>query len=103
MNDQPYLFRRRFASEYLKETWGLDFAPRTLAKIACVSSEGPVMHYVGRIPYYSKQSLDDFARKKIGPAQCSTSERENTPALPSEPQLIPRVRPRRPLTEGGAS
>jgi hypothetical protein len=107
MNDGPYFFRRRLASGYLKETWGLDVAPRTLAKIACLSSDGPVMHYVGRIPYYSKESLDDFARKKIGPAQRSTSERsEKTPALPSEPQPfrpIRRRRPRRSFIGGGAS
>jgi hypothetical protein len=101
MNDRPHFFRRRAASEYLKETWGLDFAPRTLAKIACVSSDGPAMHYVGRIPYYSKESLDEFARKKIGPARHSTADRGE--GLISEPQPVRRGRPRRPTADGGAT
>jgi hypothetical protein len=102
MSDGPHFLRRRPASGYLKETWGLDFAPRTLAKIACVSSEGPEMHYVGRIPYYSKEALDDFARRRIGPARCSTSHREKTPSLSSEPRPLRRGRPRNPGADGGA-
>ena len=47
--------------------WGVDYAPKTLAKIACISSDGPEMHYIGRIPYYSQQALDEFAQKKLDP------------------------------------
>jgi hypothetical protein len=68
------LFRRSEASAYLKDTWGVNFAHKTLAKIACTSSDGPEMHYIGRIPYYSQKGLDEFAQKKIGPACRSTSE-----------------------------
>jgi hypothetical protein len=72
-------FRRSEASAYLKEKWGWDYAHRTLAKIACISSDGPEMHYIGRIPYYSQQALDEFAQKKIGPACRSTSDRDGQP------------------------
>jgi hypothetical protein len=68
-------FRRNDASRYLKETWGLDFATRTLAKFACLGG-GPVMEYSGRIPLYSEQALDAFARSKIKPPVKSTSERQ---------------------------
>src|SRR5262245_66257904 len=96
-NARPYFYRRRDASRYLKEFWGLDFAPRTLAKVACVSSDGPSMQYIGRIPYYSRDALDDFAGKKLGSAGRSTSDREGAPmALPSEPQSVRRVSPRMP-------
>ena len=71
----PKLFRRRNSSKYLKENWGLDFAPRTLAKIACVSSDGPEMRYVGRIPYYTQTGLDDFAAKILGPVCRCTSDK----------------------------
>jgi hypothetical protein len=70
------LYRRSDASAYLKDTWGVTFAPKTLAKIACISSDGPEMHYIGRIPYYSQRGLDEFAQNKIGPACRSTSDRE---------------------------
>ena len=71
----PRYFRRRDAAKYLKITWGIDCAPRTLAKIACISSDGPEMHYIGRIPYYEKTGLDDFAAKSLGPVSRSTSDK----------------------------
>ena len=73
--DHSLLHRRSEASQYLKNKWGVNYAARTLAKYACLSSDGPEMHYVGRIPYYSEQGLDEFALKRIGPACRSTSDR----------------------------
>jgi hypothetical protein len=52
--------RRREASTYLEEVHGLQEAPSTLAKKACLGG-GPVFEYFGRIPYYRPVSLDHYA------------------------------------------
>jgi hypothetical protein len=70
----PRFLRRADAAKYVRERWGLPLATRTLAKIACVSSDGPEMHYAGRIPLYTPESLDKWAAKKIGPPRSSTSD-----------------------------
>jgi hypothetical protein len=70
----PRFLRRADAAKYVRERWGLPLAARTLAKIACVSSDGPEMHYAGRIPLYTPESLDNWAAKKIGPPRSSTSD-----------------------------
>jgi hypothetical protein len=67
-------FRRAEASEYLKSEWGLSYAPRTLAKMASVSSDGPPMEYDRRRPLYPQDALDEWAAGKIGPRVRSTSE-----------------------------
>jgi hypothetical protein len=72
---QKRRFRRDAASKYLKEAWGLDYAPRTLAKMACVGG-GPPMEYAGRFPLYPQDGLDEWAAAKIGPRVNSTSERQ---------------------------
>lgn len=65
--------RRPDASKYLKDTWGLNYVPRTLAKLACVGG-GPEMEYAGRFPTYTEAALDAFARSKLSPPVRSTSE-----------------------------
>jgi len=72
------LLRRADASKYLKETWGIDFATGTLAKIACTSSDGPPFHKAGRWPLYPKTGLDEFALRRLGPLRRSTSDRPRT-------------------------
>ena len=67
--------RRVEASAYLKETWGIDCANKTLAKLACVGG-GPPMEYIGRVPTYPQDGLDAYAQSKIGPRVASTSERQ---------------------------
>jgi hypothetical protein len=67
--------RRADASRYLKETWGVDCAPRTLAKLACIGG-GSEMEYAGRVPLYSEPALDAFASSKISAPVKSTSERQ---------------------------
>ena len=49
-------------------------SPKTLAKLACVSSNGPPFRKAGRVPLYPKSGLDDWAQSKIGPLVRSTSE-----------------------------
>jgi hypothetical protein len=67
--------RRVDASKYLKDAWGLDYAVKTLAKLACIGG-GPAMEYAGRIPLYTESALDNFAQSKISPPVKSTSERQ---------------------------
>ncbi len=73
-SEAPRFLRRADAAKYIREQWGIPCAARTLAKIACVSSDGPEMHYAGRVPLYTPKSLDAWAVKKIGPARYSTSD-----------------------------
>jgi hypothetical protein len=75
--NQPLLnerhLRRKEAAQYVFETYNLPCSPKTLAKLACVSSEGPPFH-AGRFPLYPVSGLDAWAKKKIGPLVRSTSE-----------------------------
>jgi hypothetical protein len=66
-------YRRDAASAYLKETYGLDCAPATLAKLA-VTGGGPIMEYVGRWPHYPEDCLDEWALSKTSSRVRSTSE-----------------------------
>jgi hypothetical protein len=68
------LLRRSDAAKYVMETYGFPCSPKTLAKLACVSSEGPPFRRAGRIPLYPTSGLDAWALAKIGPLIRSTSE-----------------------------
>ena len=52
------LLRRSEAAKYVEETYGIPCAPKTLAKLACVSSDGPPFRMAGRTPLYPKPDLD---------------------------------------------
>ena len=66
--------RRVEASAYLRESWGLSYGTRTLAKFASTGGSPP-MEYAGRIPLYPEDGLDAWALAKIEPRVNSTSER----------------------------
>lgn len=68
------LLRRIKAAEYVTDTYGIPCSPKTLAKLACVSSEGPPFRLAGRFPLYPTSGLDKWAKDKIGPLVRSTSE-----------------------------
>lgn len=68
------LLRRIEAAKYVTETYGFPCSPRTLAKLACVSSRGPPFRLAGRIPLYPADGLDAWAQNKIGPLVRSTAE-----------------------------
>lgn len=72
------LLRRREAAQYVTNTYGLPCSPKTLAKIACVSSDGPPFRLAGRFPLYPVSGLDAWAQSKIGPLIRSTSEAYQT-------------------------
>jgi hypothetical protein len=87
--------RRAAAAEYLKDKYGFGSA-RTLAKEACVG-DGPEMVYFGRMPTYTTQSLDAYARSKMSGPVRSTSEisRQSTAGRPGTLQIETRGRPRK--------
>ena len=68
------LLRRTEAAEYVTANYGFPCSPKTLAKLACVSSEGPPFRLAGRFPLYPKSGLDVWAQNKIGPLVRSTAE-----------------------------
>jgi hypothetical protein len=68
-----FRLRRKAASNYLRETHGLDRAPTTLAKLAVLGG-GPVFWRIGRVPYYSPESLDEWVASKISAPMRSTSD-----------------------------
>ena len=68
------LLRRTEAAQYVTNKFGIPCSPKTLAKLACVSSEGPPFRLAGRFPLYPTDGLDAWAQSKIGPLVRSTSE-----------------------------
>jgi hypothetical protein len=60
--------RRAAASVYLKEIWGLEYSPRTLAKLACIG--GPPMEYAGRFPLYTDGNLDTWGKRENFTSGC---------------------------------
>ena len=68
------LLRRQEAAQYVTDTYGLPCSPRTLAKLACVSSRGPPFRKVGRWPMYPVSGLNAWVQDKMGPLVHSTSE-----------------------------
>jgi hypothetical protein len=58
------LLRRWEASQYLLEVHGLQFAPASLAKKACLGI-GPEICFVNTIPFYQPTALDAWAKAKI--------------------------------------
>jgi hypothetical protein len=75
------LLRRTEAAKYVTETYGFPCSPKTLTKLACVSSEGPPFRMAGRFPLYPIPGLDAWAQKKIGPLIRSTSEAAQAKAI----------------------
>ena len=65
--------RRRAASQYLRETHGLERAPSTLAKLAVIGG-GPIFRRAGRIPLYSPNDLDCWAESLLSAPMRSTSD-----------------------------
>jgi hypothetical protein len=79
-------YRRKEASAYLREAWGITRTPSTLAK-AAVTGSGPVIEYDGRTPLYPQDGLDDFARLRLSPRVRRTSERRNVERTTEETPL----------------
>lgn len=65
--------RRKAAAEYVRERWGLPCQPSWLAKLAVVGG-GPVFRRFGRVPVYSDDALDAWARSRLSGPMRSTSD-----------------------------
>jgi hypothetical protein len=66
--------RRKQASKYLQEKWGIERAPSTLAKLAVIGG-GPKFQHANRTPLYSPNELDSWAASILSPLKNSTSDR----------------------------
>lgn len=73
MNDANRLLTREEAAEYLSNVIGLPTSPRTLAKWVTVGG-GPPYRKAGRRVLYEPADLWDWAQKKLGPKQRSSSD-----------------------------
>lgn len=65
--------RRWEASAYLKDRFGIDVAPATLAKLASIGG-GPPFYKNARAPLYPVDLLDEWAVARRGNVVRSTSE-----------------------------
>jgi hypothetical protein len=75
MERQKFL-RRKEASAYLREKFGLERAPSTLAKLAVVGG-GPPFQRMNRVPLYKPADLDEWFKSQLGPQIRSTSDCTN--------------------------
>ncbi len=76
LSSKPRL-RRKAAAEYLRTRHGLEIAPATLAKWACLgvpSGEAPPFQRLGRFPYYDVQELDAWVERRLGQPVTNTSQ-----------------------------
>ena len=67
------LYGRTAAADYVQRVYRFPCSPKTLAKLACVSSNGPHFRMVRRIPP-PKIELDAWAQAKLSPLVRSTAE-----------------------------
>lgn len=65
--------RRKEASAYLIDEWGISRTPASLAKLATIGG-GPAFEKDGRIPLYTDEWLDIWARSQLSPLVHSTAE-----------------------------
>ena len=68
--------RRTEASLYLHEKWGINRAPATLAKLACIGG-GPRFESANRTPLYPEPELDSWAVSILSPLKTSTTDNGN--------------------------
>jgi hypothetical protein len=66
-------FRRAEAAKYISKYY-FPCSRNWLAKLACLTSDGPPFRKAGRIPLYSRSDVDVWAQSKLGPLLRSTSE-----------------------------
>ncbi|HZR89950.1 MAG TPA: hypothetical protein VFB02_24360 [Bradyrhizobium sp.] len=72
MEHQTYL-RRKEASTYLRDKFGLKREPSTLAKLAVIGG-GPPFRLLNRVPLYTPADLDQWVASRLGPRMHSTSD-----------------------------
>lgn len=67
------LLMRGDAAEYITQNY-FPCSPATMAKWACISSDGPPFRLIMRKPYYAREDIDAWAKSKIGPLVTNTKE-----------------------------
>jgi hypothetical protein len=72
MHTAKYL-RRRLASQYLQDRWGIRCSPGYLAKLAVIGG-GPPFRKANRDPLYAPADLDAWAESRISAPMNSTAE-----------------------------
>ena len=73
MIEKSRRLRRKEASTYLRDKWGIIRAPKTLAKLAVIGG-GPPFEKDGRFPLHTEEGLDEWARSQLSPLVHSTAE-----------------------------
>ncbi len=73
ITEKPNL-RPTEASDYLERQWGISRKPSTLAKMRCISSDGPAFLKARRGVLYPREALDQYARRILSGLRHSTSE-----------------------------
>jgi hypothetical protein len=96
--------RRAGAAQYLNDVHGIPYTEKTLRNRNAAGLE-PLPEYLGTIPFYTPQGLDDFARTAFTPESPVTVTRRRQAAIatarPEEPatdiltQPEPAERPRK--------
>ncbi len=61
------------ASDYLRDVYGIQLAPATLAKMITTGG-GPRYFKANRSPLYPLDELDAWARRRLGPLRSSSSD-----------------------------
>jgi hypothetical protein len=73
------MLRRREAAQYVRETYGVPCAEKSLAKLAVVGG-GPTFRRYGRLPMYDPEHLDEWVRSKLSQPIRSTAELDEATA-----------------------
>jgi hypothetical protein len=73
----PQYLRRKQASVYLEEVFGLRYAESTLARLCC-QGKGPETVYDGRTALHTAEALDAFAKSRITPKPSRRSKQPST-------------------------
>ena len=74
--------RRKDAAKYVVETYNVPCSPKTLAKLACVSSNGPPFRLAGRFPLYpiiGSRCLGALQNWALGPVNVRSPHRRLIP------------------------
>jgi hypothetical protein len=76
MLTQSPRYRRREASQYLREKHGIYREPTTLAKYVSVGG-GPAYQKANRTPLYTPEDLDAWVESILSPKVANTSQLKN--------------------------
>jgi hypothetical protein len=77
----PQYLRRKQASEYLLEVFGLRYAESTLARLCC-QGKGPDTVYDGRTALHTPESLNTWAKSRITRTPTRRPRRTDAPHQP---------------------